>query len=137
MIYLSESLVSINLSALNNNGADNSGGVLFSVNSFVILQSSNATYNRAYKGGAVYVFNSNIVISHCVFSGNTAQYDGGVIVEEGESTSVSIKLCTFEDNFASQGGVFHVMNANGSLSLDKINAIFSTIKPILMAEYFT
>jgi len=55
-------------------------------------------------GGAVYVMESGVLFSACVFTRNQADIDGGAVYCEGDRAFPTFVECRFSDNRANAGG---------------------------------
>ena len=116
--YLMESSALFKHCELSSNSALYSGGVLVAINSSIYFHSSDLMKNRAPRGGVVYVSDSAIMIIYCNFTSNfaTGHAVGGVIYAEVES-SISMKSCVFESNFALRGAVMRVERSRHDLKV--------------------
>ena len=87
--------------------------------------------NTSYtNGGAIYAFNSNLIVKHCEFISNQApgyysqgqKYDGdggAVMVECLPNYTADFSNCDFIDNYGLWGGaVYTGMNHSGSISFE-------------------
>lgn len=82
-------------STLKHNNCDSDGGAIYNRGELTIIKSKFYN-NTAYSGGAIYNYNINkLTITESVFSDNTSEWDGGAILNNGEST---IKKSVFNKN---------------------------------------
>jgi len=83
--------------------ADGSGGAILCSNAALIISDCVFVGNSAARnGGAVWIFESSPTLSECVFEGNTAVAGGGG-VDCTLNASPSIQNCRFENNQADWG----------------------------------
>lgn len=95
------------------------------------------------RGGAIYVFDSELTIESCIIRDNTADVGGGIYFFSVRSTA-SVNNCLIYDNTASQGGAMYYTFSNvivrnttmtrnnaptgaGIYSADSIPRLFSSI----------
>jgi Right handed beta helix region/Chlamydia polymorphic membrane protein (Chlamydia_PMP) repeat len=75
----------------------------FTITGGVAVRASEAmALNRTNYGGGIECYASSPKISHCIFSGNSAQYGGGMFLMDGSAPSLT--GCTFSDNESSDSG---------------------------------
>ncbi len=97
------------------NGAEISGGAIY-VNDFVSTIITNCTFTENFvtdvlgNGGGIFNYQSDSIITNCVFSGQTILHHGGAICNNGSNPTIT--NCTFSENQASAGGA--ILNANTS-----------------------
>jgi len=72
------------------------------LNGFTITNGSGTIISTARCGGGIYMENSSLNISNCLFEGNSA-YNGGGIYDRNYS-SPTVNNCTFTSNSAENGG---------------------------------
>ena len=109
------------------------GGVVYMINSSLVMQYSTFEHNLALrlsniaKGGMIYsIEESTISMKLCTFRSNSAWYSG-VIYYEGTNLTLNIEYCYFRYNYANgEGGVFYFTKPYlSSETLAKINAKIS------------
>ena len=126
--YLSESQIVFNLSNLSGNGAFGGGGVLFSVNSSVSIDSSVLFSNNAANGGTVFMSESMMSIQNCTFVNNHASGthggDGGVIHANMKS-KLFIKCCQFRNNSAVYGAVIRINSIYQEIRIEKCEFLYN------------
>ncbi|ASB49590.1 PKD domain-containing protein [Alkalitalea saponilacus] len=79
-------------------------------------------------GGAIYLSNTNAVISHSYFEGNrtSSSSDGGAIYSnQTNERNVVIDNCTFKNNSASRGGAIYAYSSQMGANVTIDNNIFS------------
>lgn len=93
-------------STLKHNNCNSDGGAIYNRGELTIIK-SNFNNNTAYSGGAIYNYNANkLTITESVFSDNASEWDGGAILNNGEST---IKKSVFNKNQS------HEMDGDGGV----------------------
>jgi hypothetical protein len=65
-------------------------------------------------GGAIYFYGSELAITDCVISGNSAEYGGGVYVASGYTTKLTLTNSVVSGNSAEYGGGIYVHYVVGS-----------------------
>jgi predicted outer membrane repeat protein len=97
------------------------GGAIFSgPNSFTEVQYSEFRSNQASAGGAIFAAeNSMVRLTHCDFWGNFATIRGGAvaITDTSGTAEVTMKVCTFVQNEADDGGAIYSGGNQSTLSV--------------------
>jgi len=103
-----ESTISSNLAAKLGVG----GGVLAYDKSNIVAHNSTMSWNKAFRGGALYVMDSAAITTNgCTLDSNSAARYGGVIFTE-YSGSFAATGCQFKQNSASSGGTIYALGAS-------------------------
>ena len=85
------------------------------------------TFQNSYASSTVHILSSGMVsISNCVFQNNTAENGGSILVEE--STSTTIKDCTFQDNNVARYVIF-------ALYSDSFNVVGCTFQDVWASNW--
>ena len=104
-IIATNSIVEINQSRFEDNGATGVGGAIFAEQDSIINMSGNVfVSNNAIIGGVLYSNSSTITIETSEFQDNHA-YNGGVLLST--SSTITIEASEFQDNNATIGGILH------------------------------
>ncbi len=88
------------------NAGHQDGGAIFSKESSSTITNCSFSGNASKYGGGIYCFHSSPTISNCEFTGNSVERYGGGIYFEGDCSPL-IAGCTFQFNFADDGGGIH------------------------------
>ena len=98
------------------------------------ITASNATLinctfdnNWSQEGGAIYsAYDSNTVLTNCVFTGNSTDYWGGAIYNEYQS-KLTMTDCAFTGNSAGTGGgIYNIENSSATITNCTFNDNSST-----------
>eukprot|EP01122_Echinamoeba_exundans_P014757 TRINITY_DN6743_c0_g1_i1.p1 TRINITY_DN6743_c0_g1~~TRINITY_DN6743_c0_g1_i1.p1 ORF type:complete len:1327 (-),score=168.94 TRINITY_DN6743_c0_g1_i1:211-4191(-) len=97
------------------------GAVVASASSNLRISMSNFSDNQAYRGGALYIINSDgITIEDCNFTNNTAFLSGGAAYFK-ETTAIVFRRCLFDSNRATASsavaGAIHFQKSTGDIIL--------------------
>ncbi|MGC9516293.1 MAG: right-handed parallel beta-helix repeat-containing protein [Methanomicrobiales archaeon] len=134
----------LNECELTENNSRIRGGAIYNSGSELTVYNSIFTKNRAIQGGVIYNWEHGLVIvndsdftinsasdasvfhnsaektnatfNNCTFTGNTADLDGGVMINRGE---LKIVKCTFDNNKAQNNG--GAIFSSGTLTIDESN----------------
>jgi parallel beta-helix repeat protein/predicted outer membrane repeat protein len=127
----------------NNTANGGYGGAIYTTNGGVIqivnsILSGNKVFdsNGSGEGGAVYSVLSQVSMTNCTLSNNTAGQNGGAIYESG-ATTMTISGCTFSGNVENGGGFGYltppvgndIYNATTAQQLTVSNSVFSNNTP--------
>ena len=97
-----------------------SGGGMHNRHCIVTVVNSKFNVNMASKnGGAIGDYEATLEYSNCSFSGNSAQYGGGIYTNRSGNTSINTNIvnCTISGNVASfNGGGVYMTSSTTSLS---------------------
>ena len=69
------------------------------------------------KGGAIYAFDTNVSITDCTFTNNTALISGGAVYIDGGSLQLSNSLFEFNSVDGGTGGALHLYTMFNSVSI--------------------
>ena len=88
-------------------------GCLSTYNAVVDISDSIFQDNSAIYGGALYLeASSSVLIDNVIFLNNYARYGGAIYIKD-KTTGITIKNCSFEDNFALlKGGTIHISSSS-------------------------
>ncbi len=106
------------------NATGNNGGALYSTTGSLTFNNLKFFYNSAQFGGAVTIYNTNIVADSCIFYANQASSAGGALYNmEGNATFYN---CVFLDNYVtfSTSDNSQTLYNNGAASVSFVNTIF-------------
>ncbi|MDO8945911.1 MAG: right-handed parallel beta-helix repeat-containing protein [Desulfocapsaceae bacterium] len=112
----SSTLVIANCTFLNNSSSSTGGGLFIYNSSAVKIENCLFARNSSGVGGAIHSYNSDIIVSFCIFNNNLANLGekrGGAI--RAYSKSVQINSCIFTGNMAEQGGAVELNDNTGSV----------------------
>jgi predicted outer membrane repeat protein len=112
----SSTLVIANCTFLNNSSSSTGGGLFIYNSSAVKIENCLFARNSSGVGGAIHSYNSDIIVSFCIFNINLANLGekrGGAI--RAYSKSVQINSCIFTGNMAEQGGAVELNDNTGSV----------------------
>ena len=110
-----------------NNMADLGGGGVALVlnNSYAIINGTQFSFNKAYKGGAIHSEQlAHVAVSDCDFSKNSATYDGGVI-NLNFGSELRLTRTTLNNNNATVGGAID-MDTNVTAVIEESTFIGNT-----------
>ena len=119
-LFVTDSLLKISESTINNNHADKIGGGIYAHGN-VNITDSTLNGNTAQSGGGIYSFQPTATIQNSTLSGNSSTLDGGAIFSDGQ---VKITNTTISDNQAGRNGGGIYNNDNGTVEMT--NSIFKT-----------
>lgn len=127
VIYLDElGRGEIHDSVFRNNHVTGSGGTLvLDACISALVKNSSFESNTAVKGGAIqikvfeYDYRSNVTLTQCNFTKNSATEQGGAVYSKYGLTKIS--ECTFNDNYCTKGGAIYAKFATLKIS----NSIFN------------
>ena len=81
-----------------------------------ILTGFTITDGHDYYGGGVYMWNTSPTIANCIFTANSAIYDGGAIYI-GTDSSPKVANCTFTNNVAdNSGGAMRIKSGSPTIN---------------------
>ena len=69
--------------------AESMGGVIFSLQSDMLILNSMFTMNRANKGGVMYCLESIVLINNCTFTKNSAIQGGALFIKQNRTASIT------------------------------------------------
>ena len=130
-IYVSNSFNQFINVNINENTADNDGGGIHLYDSISIFEDTvfNNNVARRGSGGAVYILStsskdSNLIVDGGLFTGNTAEDNGGAIAIPTSSANNDFNLnnAVFRDNTANNGGAIYNYYTDSSSTIS--NSIF-------------
>ncbi|MBI9050145.1 MAG: hypothetical protein JEZ00_12040 [Anaerolineaceae bacterium] len=115
--------VDISNSYFVNNNATSDGGAIHHLSGLIRITNSTFSENYAQKGGAVSLDHGELDITNSTFYENYASLYAGGAVLAGDGTNVSISNCTFSDNTATVDGASLSVTGFSTLALN--NNIFA------------
>ena len=115
------SIVDINQSKFEDNGAEYGGAIFAEPNSVINLSGNVFIDNSAYYfGGVLFSFSSTITIEASEFNNNSADYWGGVLYSRG--SNITIETSEFNNNSAIyQGGVLFSYSSTITIEASEFN----------------
>lgn len=93
----------------------------------VTVNKSEFIENKGGRGGGIANFNSNLIVTKSLFSGNINPYQGGGLWCWAANPTLTTKVdsCTFENNQSSFGGGMYFSAVQNGCSLNVSNSTFS------------
>jgi predicted outer membrane repeat protein len=121
-LYLQRATVELDYSTYIDNTAGEQGGTIYQTgeidmqDSFCNMTSSRFFNNSASRGGAIHQDRGTLVLSHTVFSSNTALRSAGGAIWSSELSSLTVTAAEFSTNAAAVDGGALSIEGNSSIT---------------------